>query len=69
MRTMVAVDAFSQILTNPLLATNVYCEQAFSDVGIEIINTTHSFEDIVRRNCAPGKEALVFASFSLKPTK
>ena len=69
MRTMVAVDAFSQILTNPLLATNVYCAAAFSDVGIEIINTTHSFEDLVRRNCAPGKEALVFASFSLKPTK
>jgi prostaglandin-endoperoxide synthase 2 len=69
MRTMVAVDAFSQILTNPLLATNVYCDAAFSDVGIEIINTTHSFEDLVRRNCAPGKEALVFASFSLKPAK
>jgi prostaglandin-endoperoxide synthase 2 len=39
MRTIVAVDAFSQILTNPLLAANIYSHAAFSEVGDDIINT------------------------------
>jgi len=65
MRTMVAVDAFSQILTNPLLAANVYCDAAFSSVGQAIINGTHSFQDVVARNCAPGSEAIVYSSFAL----
>ncbi len=65
MRTMVAVDAFSQILTNPLLAANVYCDAAFSAVGDTIINSTRSFQDLVARNCAPGQEAKVYASFAL----
>jgi prostaglandin-endoperoxide synthase 2 len=69
MRTMVAVDAFSQILTNPLLAANVYCEAAFSAVGNDIINATHSFQDLVARNCAPGAEKAVYASFALSPPK
>jgi prostaglandin-endoperoxide synthase 2 len=64
-RTMVAVDAFSQILTNPLLAANIYCDAAFSAVGDKIINSTHSFQDLVARNCAPGTEKLVYASFAL----
>jgi prostaglandin-endoperoxide synthase 2 len=65
MRTMVAVDAFSQILTNPLLAANIYCDAAFSAVGQDIVNTTHSFQDLVTRNCAPGAEEAVYASFAL----
>jgi prostaglandin-endoperoxide synthase 2 len=65
LRTMVAVDAFSQILTNPLLATNIYCEAAFSKVGREIIESTRSFQDVVARNCAPGMEKQVYASFAL----
>jgi prostaglandin-endoperoxide synthase 2 len=64
LRTMVAVDAFSQILTNPLLAANIY-DAAFSAVGNDIINTTHSFQDLVMRNCAPGAEKSVYASFAL----
>lgn len=65
MQTMVAVDAFSQILTNPLLASNIYCDAAFSKVGNDIINSTHSFQEVVARNCSPGKEAEVYASFAL----
>lgn len=65
MRTMVAVDAFSQILTNPLLAANIYSDAAFSSVGDNIINTTHSFQDLVTRNCAPGTGTAVYASFAL----
>jgi prostaglandin-endoperoxide synthase 2 len=68
MRTMVAVDAFSQILTNPLLAANVYCEAAFSSVGQAIINGTRSFQDVVARNCAPGSQGAVYSSFALEPT-
>ncbi|HEY0437132.1 MAG TPA: hypothetical protein VGC92_10855, partial [Phenylobacterium sp.] len=66
MRTMVAVDAFSQILTNPLLAGCVYGEESMSKVGLAIIDGTHSFGDVVKRNCAPGAEALVYASFPLR---
>jgi prostaglandin-endoperoxide synthase 2 len=65
LRTMVAVDAFSQILTNPLLASNVYCDAAFSKVGSDIINSTHSFQQVVARNSAPGTEKQVYASFAL----
>jgi prostaglandin-endoperoxide synthase 2 len=64
-RTMVAVDAFSQILTNPLLATNIYSDAAFSKVGHDIIANTHSFQELVMRNCAPGAEKAVYASFAL----
>jgi len=67
MRTMVAVDAFSQILTNPLLAANIYSDAAFSAVGDNIINSTRSFQDLVTRNCAPGAEKAVYASFALEP--
>lgn len=56
MRTMVGVDAFSQALTNPLLSSNVYGEAAFSELGLSIMNDTRVFEDIVRRNAAPGTE-------------
>jgi prostaglandin-endoperoxide synthase 2 len=68
MQTMVAVDAFSQILTNPLLATNIYCEQAFSAIGEDIINSTKSFQQLVARNAAPGTADQVYASFALHPT-
>ena len=37
---MVGVDAFSQALTNPLLAPRVFNEQTFSPLGMEIIGST-----------------------------
>ncbi len=55
MSTMVSCDAFSQALTNPLLAPQVYNEQTFSATGMEIIETTKSIQDIVNRN-VPARE-------------
>lgn len=54
MRRMVGVDAFSQALTNPLLADNIWGEHAFSEKGLEIIDNTKRLKDIVERNKAPG---------------
>jgi prostaglandin-endoperoxide synthase 2 len=48
--TMVAYDAFTQALTNPLLAANVFKESTFGRVGWELIGGTTSLQDIVRRN-------------------
>ena len=62
---MVAVDAFSQILTNPLLASNVYGPQAFSEEGMAVIDETASFQALVARNAAGGDASAVFASFDL----
>ena len=50
MLAMVGFDAFSQLLTNPLLAENVFTRQTFSDVGWETIEKTNSFQDIADRN-------------------
>jgi len=62
---MVSVDAFSQILTNPLLASGIYGPAAFSAEGETEIEATTSLQQVVQRNCAPGKEEKVFASFAL----
>ena len=64
MLNMVGFDAFSQALTNPLLAENVYMRQTFSEVGFEIIEKTNSFWDIVNRNNRGGSAAAVPASFT-----
>jgi prostaglandin-endoperoxide synthase 2 len=48
--TMVANDAFSQALTNPLLAERVFNKETFSSVGWEIINETNSLNQILQRN-------------------
>ena len=63
LRTMVAVDAFSQILTNPLLSRNIYGPDAFSKVGLDVIDKTQSFDDLVRRNLL-GEEYPNPASFA-----
>jgi prostaglandin-endoperoxide synthase 2 len=47
---MVGIDAFSQALTNPLLAPRVFNEQTFSALGLEIIGATETLSDIVARN-------------------
>jgi prostaglandin-endoperoxide synthase 2 len=57
--TMVAHDAFTQALTNPLLAANVFHESTFTRVGMDVIERTGSLQDIVRRNAAPGDEVWV----------
>ena len=49
---MVGIDAFSQALTNPLLATNLFNTDTFSKYGMKIILETKSISDIVQRNVA-----------------
>ncbi len=48
--TMVANDAFTQALTNPLLSRNVFTEDTFSAAGMRVIAETHSLQQILRRN-------------------
>ena len=64
MMTMVAVDAFSQALTNPLLSQNIYGSAAFSDVGLKCIEKTQTIDDIVKRNVDMGG---VKATFAVRP--
>ncbi|NJO40983.1 MAG: heme peroxidase [Cyanobacteria bacterium RU_5_0] len=47
---LVGIDAFSQALTNPLLAENIFNETTFSPVGFEIIQTTQCLSDVLHRN-------------------
>ncbi len=47
---LIGIDAFSQALTNPLLAPQIYNPQTFSPVGWEIIQQTKTMSDLVNRN-------------------
>jgi prostaglandin-endoperoxide synthase 2 len=62
--TMVANDAFTQALTNPLLARNVFTEATFSPLGMNIIKETGSLHQIVVRNSKSPDDVL--ASFECK---
>ncbi len=48
--TMVAFDAFTQALTNPLLAPRVFNEETFSPAGMRMIDGTETISDLVHRN-------------------
>jgi prostaglandin-endoperoxide synthase 2 len=61
---MVANDAFTQALTNPLLARNVFNEATFTNTGMKIITDTGSVQDIVKRNAAKPDE--VYVNFEIK---
>ena len=60
---MVAIDAFSQALTNPLLATNIFNTDTFSEYGMKVILDTMSISDIVQRN-VPDPERRYIASLT-----
>ncbi|MDQ3729655.1 MAG: heme peroxidase [Actinomycetota bacterium] len=47
---MVGIDAFSQALTNPLLAPRVFKESTFSPLGWQTIHATRSLGEILNRN-------------------
>jgi len=47
---MVAIDAFSQAFTNPLLAPRVFNPQTFSPLGWELIRTTSTLSQLLHRN-------------------
>ena len=51
---LVGIDAFSQALTNPLLSPQLFNEDTFSPVGMEIIKQTKTLSDIVNRNTPQG---------------
>ena len=50
--TMVAVDAFSQALTNPLLSEHVFNARTFTSWGLKLIEETNSLADILERQGA-----------------
>lgn len=54
MERMVAVDAFSQALTNPLLSEHVFNEETFSTVGWNTLQNTSTLQDVLERNSAGG---------------
>ncbi|MEB3356783.1 MAG: peroxidase family protein [Synechococcales bacterium] len=47
---MIGVDAFSQVLTNPLLSEHVFNPETFSPVGWEEIQKTKTLSDLLHRN-------------------
>ena len=59
--TMVANDAFTQALSNPLLARNVFNEATFSAAGMKVIEETESLQQILVRNSTSPETVL--ASF------
>ena len=61
---MVANDAFTQALTNPLLARNVFNDATFTNTGMGIIKNTSSLQDIVTRNAASPSAVHVSFSYS-----
>jgi prostaglandin-endoperoxide synthase 2 len=60
---MVAYDAFTHILTNPILSSEVHCKETLSELGWDIVQQKASLADIVRRNTDPGKTVRVSLSF------
>ncbi|MEL6780343.1 MAG: peroxidase family protein, partial [Cyanobacteria bacterium J06597_16] len=47
---LIAVDALSHVLTNPLISEHVYNKETFSSVGWKIIHETKTLSDLVNRN-------------------
>ncbi|GAA3221738.1 peroxidase family protein [Actinocorallia longicatena] len=47
---IIAIDAFSQALTNPLLAPRVLNEATFTGLGLRTIASTRTLADVVARN-------------------
>lgn len=52
---MVALDAFSQALTNPLLSEHVFNDRTFTPEGMRVIKETRAIREIVLRN-TPGED-------------
>ena len=54
---MVAFDAFSQILTNPLLGAQCTAPSAFSPLGLRIIDDTRTLSQLIRNNVPASDDA------------
>jgi prostaglandin-endoperoxide synthase 2 len=59
MTSMVANDAFTQALSNPLLARHIFTEATFTKSGLKIINETKTLQHIVARNSQTPKDVYV----------
>ena len=55
---MVAADAFSHALTNPLLSPHVFNDETFSPQGMDVIDGTSKLKDLLDRNT--GRSASAF---------
>ena len=65
---LVGIDAFSQALTNPLLAENVFNKETFTPVGWEEIMSLSTLSQLVHRNLPEGQEFTVsFRNADWKP--
>ena len=62
MNTMVACDAFTQALTDPLLSKNVYNADTFTQYGLDQVEATPTSQALVDRNVPQG--AGIKATFS-----
>jgi prostaglandin-endoperoxide synthase 2 len=47
---LIGIDAFSQVLTNPLLAENIFHPETFSPIGWEEIQNTTTLSQLLHRN-------------------
>ena len=57
--TMVANDAFTQALTNPLLSESVHNAATFGEAGLEIVRATRRLAQVVARNTGMANEGRV----------
>jgi prostaglandin-endoperoxide synthase 2 len=64
---MVGYDAFTQALTNPLLAPQVFTEDTFTATGLRILKKTKTLQQIIARNAASPADA--FARFTYGPER
>ena len=55
----VALDAFSQVYTNPLLSRNLWKEETFSGYGWKLIHEKQTLETLLERN-VPDAEGLAY---------
>jgi prostaglandin-endoperoxide synthase 2 len=62
---MVGYDAFTQALTNPVLAPQVFTEATFTRAGMAVIRGTHSLQQILERNAAD--PAAAYCRFTYEP--
>jgi len=63
---IIAIDAFSQALTNPLLAPRVLNADTFTPLGLRTVERTRTLSDIVHRN-SPEDPKPRFISMSQRP--
>ncbi len=47
---VIGIDALTHVLTNPLLAENIYNKNTFSPIGWEVIHETKTLSDLINRN-------------------